>query len=116
MSFWRVWQFTLMLHAVGVASEGASKLTAGSVEHVKGLAHAAQEYSKVSYSYWAYRYGDPFATLIEAGGKAKGAASGGGGDGGGGPTTVILELDGKVLGRTVEALLGKRNKLRTVTT
>ena len=48
----------------------------------------------------------------DGGGRGRRGAGGVGGNGEG-TTQVVLELDGIVLGRTVEALLGKRNKLTT---
>jgi len=115
MSFWRVWQFTMMLEAVGAAGEGASKLTPAAIQNVWNLTDAAGEYSSIRWDYWAYIYTDPMVGILNAASEMKGAkVPGGSGGGGGGAKTVILELDGKELGRTVEALLGKRNKLRTV--
>ncbi len=61
---------------------------------------------------------DPFINMLKAAvGTGGGTAATGGGKaagdaGGGGSTTVVLELDGQVLGRTVEAVLNKRNRLR----
>ena len=127
MSMWRAYQFTLMLHEVGYAGEHIQNITPASVANVELLVGAAREYSRVR---WRMLLGapvdmDPFVNMLKAAGKAggaggkgkgKGGAGGSNGAAGGAPTVVVLELDGKELGRTVEALLSKRNKLSFVAT
>ena len=137
LSMWRVVRFTMLLHEIGYAGKHAAKITPAVVSNVETLVGTAKEYGRIKWDVLGSGKGpdmNPFVEMLKAaskvnfggganGGKGKGGAGGAGGEGGaaagagaGGPTTIILELDGKELGRTVEALLSKRNNLRTVTT
>ena len=112
--------FTLgyTLEQIGYASEEASNLTPNAVDNVVGLVTAAEEYSSIRYSFATFAYGDPFTDMLDAATKSsaaktkEAAASSGGGDQG--PSVVILQLDGRELGRTVQKLLGKRNNLKAM--
>ena len=115
---------TMLLEEIGYVSEQAPKATPTVVSNIEKLVAAAAEYSEIKWSFFglAGMLTDPFVNMLKAAGGsgAAGAAGGAGGSGGrGGPgasggagTTVVLELDGVVLGRTVEGLLNKRNKLK----
>lgn len=106
-----------MLEHTGHAAKEASKLTPTVIDNVGGLVEAAEDYSNVRYSYMNYVYGDPLAKLLAASTQssdAKNNTSTASSSGTGTGTTVVLELDGRELGRTVEKLLGRRNKLTTV--
>ena len=121
MPIWRFMSFSYSLERVGDAAEKLEVLTAQRVDHVVEVVEAAREYSRLDldsrYSGLFGGYDNDFERLIEKIGSALGS-SGGGRSGGGsssGATTVVLVLDGKELGRTVEALLSKRNKLTSMT-
>jgi len=127
MSMWRALQFSMMLHEVGYAGEHVANITPAAVANVEGLTMAAEEYSRIKWDVMgvdmnpfvnmlkATKEVDPRRTRAPGGRGGQGGKGGAGADAiGGGPTVVVLELDGKVLGKTVEALLSKRNKLRTV--
>jgi len=115
---------TMLLQEIGYVAEQAPKVTPPVVSNIEKLVGAAAEYSEIKWSFFglAGMLMDPFVNMLKAsgGGGAAGGAGGRGGAGGsGGPgassgagTTVVLELDGVVLGRTVETLLNKRNKLQ----
>ena len=114
-------QFTVVMREVFEASQSAKDLTPDMVDNVGKLVEVADEYSSLKYSLFG---GDgeaqkDFADMLKS---ALGGAGGGAGRGTGGGTapssrssTIVLELDGKELGRTVESLLSRRNKLRTTT-
>jgi hypothetical protein len=116
----RTMLFTAMMREVG---EAAQVLTPEAVENIDGLVEAADAYSEIK---WSGVLGggvdmDPFANMLKtalgnkAGGGGGGGAPAAAGAPGGTPTVVTLELDGVTLGRTVESLLGKRNKLKSIT-
>jgi hypothetical protein len=122
MSQDRTMLFTAMMREAG---EAAQALTPEAVENIDGLVEAAEAYSEIK---WSGVLGggvdmDPFANMLKAvlgnktggGGGATGGAPAAAGAPGGTPTVVTLELDGEILGRTVEKLLGKRNKLKSIT-
>jgi hypothetical protein len=122
---------TMLLQEIGYVAEQAPKVTPPVVSNIEKLVGAAAEYSEIKWSFFGLAgvMLDPFINMLKAAGG--GGATGGGGAGGaggaggtGGPggaasggggaaTSVVLELDGVVLGRTVEAILNKRNRLRT---
>jgi hypothetical protein len=116
--------FTNMIRTV---TESAPQLTPSAVANIDGLVKAAEQYSEIKFESVFNPFGlgggdDKFVAMVKAlGGSGGGGKRGGGGapasaGGGGAPaasTVVVLELDGKELGRTVEKLLGKRNKLKT---
>jgi len=116
--------FTMLLQEIGYVAEHAPKVTPPVVGNIEKLVGAAAEYSEIKWSFFglAGMVLDPFISMLKAatGGGVSGGKGGAGGRGGaGGPggasgagTTVVLELDGVVLGRTVEAVLNKRQKLR----
>ena len=123
MSIPRALQFTAMLSQVATTGERASVVTPKMVENISGLTLAAQEYSEIRWDnlrggWFSDEDKDPFTKMLDKVIKLAGSGGGGGGKRGGGaaatggPSTVILELDGKELGRTVEALLSKRNRLK----
>lgn len=109
-----------MLEHTGHAAAEASKLTPAVVQNVDGLVTAAQEYSEIKFRrvrWWEDRGGvDQFVRMLQAAtGQAPGKSGGSSGDSSSGTgDTVVLELDGVVLGRTIEKILGKRNKLTTI--
>jgi hypothetical protein len=120
MNIPRTIHFTTMIR--DIAEEGP-KITPAVISNVQGLVDAADSYSEIHWGFYGGLFGglmDPFTDMLKsatATSPAPAAASSGGGGGtatGGGPTIVTLELDGKELGRTVEKLLSKRNKLKTI--
>jgi len=124
---------TMLLQEIGDVAEHAPKVTPAVSANIEKLVGAAAEYSEIKWSFFglAGLMADPFVNMLKAavgvgatGGAGAGGAggaggpggTGGGGNNGGGggtATTVVLELDGVVLGRTVEAVLNKRQRLRT---
>ena len=107
----RAVKFSVVMKEVFSAAESARALTPDMVDNVERLVNVADEYSMIKYSLFG---GDgsaqkDFVDLLKASQGGSAAASGGASGG----TTVVLELDGKELGRTVETLLSKRNKLRS---
>jgi hypothetical protein len=111
----------MLLHEIGDVTTRAAKVTPAAVKNVETLVKSAAEYGSIKWDLMGWGFDmNPFVEMLKAATKVNGAAGGkaggatGGAAGGAGSTTVILELDGKELGRTVEALLGKRNKLRSV--
>ena len=109
----RAAQFSVVMREVFTAAETAKGLTPDLVDNVERLVNVADDYSAVKYSLFG---GDgsaqrDFVDMMKASQGAGAAAGSPGGSSGG--TTVVLELDGKELGRTVEKLLSKRNKLRS---
>jgi hypothetical protein len=115
---WTFMSFSHSLDTVGDAAQKLEVLTDQKVSQIVEVVDAAREYSELDLAtrYTAmFGYGNEFERLLDKIGSALGTRGGGSGSGSGGSSTVVLELDGKELGRTVETLLGKRNKLTTST-
>ena len=118
MEMWRFMSFSMSLDNVATASERLTVLTTERVDHVERVVDAARQYSELDLG---TRFsvlggvGNEFERLLEKIAKISSNQGGSGGSSGGGGSTVVLELDGKELGRTVEGLLGKRNKLTSMT-
>lgn len=114
LSSFKMFEFSMMVQHVG---DMAQKTETASPEVAEQLVIAAQEYSEIKYNYLSYIFDDPFTKMLQAAGSASAGSSGGGsafrGDDGG--SVVVLELDGRELGRTVEKVLGKRNSLKAIT-
>ena len=114
----RASQFTVVMREVFEASQAAKGLTPDMVDNVENLVEVADDYSSIKYSLFG---GDgeaqkDFADMLKSalgtgGGRTRTGTAAPSSRG----TTVVLELDGKELGRTVENLLSRRNKLRTIT-
>lgn len=119
LSSFKMYQFTMMVEHVGVL---AQETQTASPEVAERLVAAAQEYSEIKYDYISFSFSDPFERLLKS---ASSAAGGGQGAAGGSgkrsgfqkkeeATVVILQLDGKELGRTVEKVLGKKNSVKSI--